>query len=106
MKITTFRRDVETDGRRAVVAFSDDCRTKMPCGRDFTMNALYARRRRNRARPDRPRASQTSLARRHPLHRGSAEDRIREDYLRILRFFPLSCLVCGTRGSTPRTLAA
>ena len=41
-EITTFRRDVETNGRRAVVAFSDnildDARR-----RDFTMNALYAR---------------------------------------------------------------
>jgi poly(A) polymerase len=42
-EVTTFRRDVETDGRRAVVAFStdklDDARR-----RDFTINALYADR--------------------------------------------------------------
>ncbi|MEM9851776.1 MAG: CCA tRNA nucleotidyltransferase, partial [Pseudomonadota bacterium] len=40
-EVTTFRRDVATDGRRAVVAFAsdiaDDARR-----RDFTMNALYA----------------------------------------------------------------
>jgi poly(A) polymerase len=42
-ELTTFRRDVETDGRRAVVAYStrieDDAQR-----RDFTMNALYADR--------------------------------------------------------------
>ncbi len=40
-EITTLRRDVETDGRRAVVAFSDDWAEDAQ-RRDFTMNALYA----------------------------------------------------------------
>ena len=40
-EVTTFRRDVETFGRRAVVAFSDDL-SEDAARRDFTMNALYA----------------------------------------------------------------
>jgi poly(A) polymerase len=40
-EVTTFRRDVETDGRRAVVAFSDRIEEDAQ-RRDFTMNALYA----------------------------------------------------------------
>src|ERR1700722_3068552 len=39
-EITTLRRDVSTDGRRAVVAYTDDWR-KDASRRDFTMNALY-----------------------------------------------------------------
>ncbi|MDQ7069663.1 MAG: CCA tRNA nucleotidyltransferase, partial [Rhodobacterales bacterium] len=39
-EITTFRRDIETDGRRAVVAFSDSI-VEDARRRDFTMNALY-----------------------------------------------------------------
>ena len=39
-EVTTFRRDVETDGRRAVVAFSDSMEEDA-ARRDFTMNALY-----------------------------------------------------------------
>ncbi len=40
-EITTFRHDVETDGRRAVVAFASDV-AEDAARRDFTMNALYA----------------------------------------------------------------
>src|SRR3546814_12905364 len=40
-EITTLRRDVETDGRRATVAFADDWRDDA-ARRDFTINALYA----------------------------------------------------------------
>ena len=40
-EITTFRADTETDGRRAVVRFSDDI-AEDAARRDFTMNALYA----------------------------------------------------------------
>jgi poly(A) polymerase len=42
-EVTTFRRDVETDGRRAVVAFSTRIEEDAE-RRDFTMNALYADR--------------------------------------------------------------
>ena len=46
-EVTTFRRDVETDGRHATVAFSTDV-AEDAARRDFTMNALYADRRRAR----------------------------------------------------------
>ncbi|MEJ6396579.1 CCA tRNA nucleotidyltransferase [Yoonia sp. 208BN28-4] len=83
-EITTFRRDVETDGRRAVVAFStdmaDDARR-----RDFTMNALYAA-------PDGTVLDPVGqglddLAARKVRFIDDADMRIKEDYLRILRFF-------------------
>lgn len=83
-EVTTFRRDVETDGRRAVVAFStdklDDARR-----RDFTMNALYADRRGTVIDPLGLGLSDLSAGRIRFIE--DAEARIREDYLRILRFF-------------------
>lgn len=83
-EVTTFRRDVETDGRRAVVAFADDI-GQDALRRDFTMNALYAR-------PDGTVVDPLGqglddLARRHVRFIENPEQRIREDYLRILRFF-------------------
>lgn len=82
-EITTFRKDVETDGRRAVVAFSDDVKDDAR-RRDFTMNAIYAR-------PDGeivdPLGGLDDLWARRVRFIDDAEQRIREDYLRILRFF-------------------
>jgi len=82
-EITTFRRDVATDGRRAVVAFSD-CLKEDAARRDFTMNALYAR-------PDGevvdPLDGLPDLMTRRVRFIGTAENRIREDYLRSLRYF-------------------
>ncbi|MBO9412188.1 MULTISPECIES: CCA tRNA nucleotidyltransferase [unclassified Ruegeria] len=82
-EITTFRRDVETDGRRAVVAFADTIEEDA-ARRDFTMNALYAR-------PDGtvldPLNGLPDLQARRVRFIGTAENRIREDYLRSLRFF-------------------
>ena len=82
-EVTTLRADVETDGRRAKVAFGRDW--KADAGRrDFTINALYAE------------ADGTivdfvgglaDLESRTLRFIGDAEARIREDYLRILRFF-------------------
>lgn len=82
-EVTTFRRDVETDGRRAVVAFSDDIGEDAR-RRDFTMNALYATR--DGAVLD-PVGGLPDLAARRLRFVGRPEQRIREDYLRILRFF-------------------
>ncbi|SFA47509.1 poly(A) polymerase [Paracoccus halophilus] len=82
-EVTTFRRDVETDGRRAVVAFSDDIRDDAR-RRDFTMNALYATA---TGRIVDPVGGLPDLASRKLRFVGDARDRIREDYLRILRFF-------------------
>ncbi|MFN4154394.1 MAG: CCA tRNA nucleotidyltransferase [Paracoccaceae bacterium] len=82
-EVTTFRRDVETDGRHAVVAFStlveDDA-----ARRDFTMNALYADR--TGAVID-PLGGLPDLVARRVRFVGDAGARIAEDYLRILRFF-------------------
>ncbi|KXF88699.1 CCA tRNA nucleotidyltransferase [Phaeobacter inhibens] len=82
-EITTFRRDVATDGRRAVVAFADRIEEDA-ARRDFTMNALYAR-------PDGglvdPLNGLPDLRVRLVRFIGSAAQRIREDYLRSLRYF-------------------
>jgi poly(A) polymerase len=82
-EITTFRRDVATDGRRAVVAFADSLEDDA-CRRDFTMNALYADL--DGAVLD-PLGGMTDLMARKVRFIGEPQDRIREDYLRILRFF-------------------
>lgn len=83
-EITTFRRDVETFGRHAVVAFSEDIREDA-ARRDFTMNALYALP--DGTVVDPLGVGLTDLEARHVRFVGDAETRIREDYLRILRFF-------------------
>ncbi|MEM7663956.1 MAG: CCA tRNA nucleotidyltransferase [Pseudomonadota bacterium] len=83
IEVTTFRADVETDGRRAVVAFTPDI--AVDAGRrDFTMNALYADRAGNLVDPL---GGLSDLRARKVRFIGKAHDRIREDYLRILRFF-------------------
>jgi len=82
-EITTLRRDVETDGRRAKVEFTDDWQADA-ARRDFTMNAIYAE------------ADGTlhdyfggrdDLAKGYVRFIGKPDDRIKEDVLRILRFF-------------------
>jgi poly(A) polymerase len=82
-EVTTFRRDVETDGRRAVVAYSDRLEDDA-ARRDFTMNALYAR-------PDGevidPVGGLADLRAGRLRFIGDPQARIAEDYLRILRFF-------------------
>jgi poly(A) polymerase len=83
-EITTWRRDVETDGRRAVVAFADRIEDDA-MRRDFTMNALYARR--DGEVLDPLGGGIADALSRHIRFVGEAEARIREDYLRILRFF-------------------
>ena len=82
-EITTFRRDVETDGRRAVVSFSRDLADDA-ARRDFTMNALYAEP--SGAVVD-PLGGLPDLLARRVRFVGNPDQRIREDYLRILRFF-------------------
>lgn len=82
-EITTFRKDVATDGRRAVVAFTSDV-AEDAARRDFTMNAIYAR-------PDGtvvdPLGGMADLRAHRVRFIGDAETRIREDYLRSLRYF-------------------
>lgn len=82
-EITTFRKDVETFGRHATVAFSDDVEEDAR-RRDFTMNALYARR--DGTVMD-PLGGIGDLEARRVRFIDDPGLRIREDYLRILRFF-------------------
>lgn len=82
-ELTTLRRDVETDGRRAVVAFTDDW-IQDANRRDFTFNALYADRDGTLYDPFDGRAD---LAAGRVRFIGDADTRIAEDHLRVLRFF-------------------
>ena len=83
-EITTLRRDVSTDGRRATVAFTDDWQEDA-ARRDFTINALSAD----------PETGElfdyfgglADLEHRHIRFIGDPLQRIAEDHLRILRFF-------------------
>ena len=82
-EVTTFRRDVDTDGRRARVAFAADV-AEDARRRDFTMNALYAR---SDGTVIDPLGGLPDLRARKVRFIDDPEARIREDYLRILRFF-------------------
>lgn len=83
-EITTLRRDVETDGRRAVVAFTQDW-AEDAARRDFRLNALYADA--SGAVFDPTGGGLADAAAGRIVFVGEAETRIREDNLRILRFF-------------------
>jgi poly(A) polymerase len=84
VEITTLRHDVSTDGRRATVAFAQDWQDDA-ARRDFTINALYAD----------PATGEVwdyfgglqDLKARRLRFIGDAHERIREDHLRILRYF-------------------
>ena len=84
VEVTTLRRDVSTDGRRATVAFTDDW-SEDAARRDFTINALTAD----------PRSGEVfdyfggldDLDARRVRFIGDPLTRIAEDHLRILRFF-------------------
>ncbi len=82
-EVTTLRRDVATDGRRATVAFTTDWAEDAQ-RRDFTMNALYADA--NGAILDTV-GGVADLEAGRVRFVGDAATRIREDYLRILRLF-------------------
>lgn len=82
-EVTTFRKDVATDGRRAVVSFStqiDDDAIR----RDFTMNALYAD---STGMVVDPLGGLPDLLARCVRFIQNGDERVKEDYLRILRFF-------------------
>lgn len=84
VEVTTLRRDVSTDGRRATIAYTDDWREDA-ARRDFTINALYAD----------PETGEIfdyfggvgDLAAGVVRFIGEPHQRIAEDHLRILRFF-------------------
>ena len=84
VEVTTLRHDVSTDGRRATVAFANDWREDA-ARRDFTINALYVD----------PHTLELfdyfggldDLAARRVRFIGDPHQRIREDHLRILRYY-------------------
>lgn len=82
-EITTLRVDVKTDGRRADVAFTGDWLEDAK-RRDFTINALYCDA---DGTVHDPLGGREDLKARRVRFIGDAHQRIREDYLRILRFF-------------------
>lgn len=102
VEITTLRRDVSTDGRHATVAFSQNWQEDA-ARRDFTINALYAD----------PRdltvhdyfGGLADLGQRRLRFIGDAEARIREDYLRILRYFRFQARF-GSHPADPEAEAA
>ncbi len=109
-QITTYRRDIKTDGRHAQVAFSECMKTDAG-RRDFTMNALYADA---AGTVFDPMSGLDDLRRGRVRFIGDAGQRIAEDGLRILRFFRMSALygadggdkldaaglaACGTHGA-------
>ena len=83
-EVTTLRRDVTTDGRRATVAFTDKWEEDA-ARRDFRMNALYADGQGQVFDPTGGGLDDARTGR--VIFIGDAHTRIREDYLRILRFF-------------------
>ena len=83
VEITTLRRDVETDGRRAIVAFTCDWREDA-ARRDFTINAMSLTR--DGAVFDYF-GGLTDLRDRRVRFVGDPAARVAEDYLRVLRFF-------------------
>jgi poly(A) polymerase len=83
IEVTTFRRDVETNGRHARVSFSTDV-AEDAARRDFTLNALYAD---GSGHVIDPLGALPDLRAGHVRFVGTPADRIREDHLRILRFF-------------------
>ena len=82
-EVTTLREDVETHGRHATVAFTGDWAADAR-RRDFTLNALYCDA---DGEIFDPLSGYADLVQRRVRFIGDARARIREDYLRILRFF-------------------
>jgi poly(A) polymerase len=92
-EVTTLRRDVETFGRHATVAFTDDWAEDAE-RRDFTMNALYADA---SGKIHDPANGYADILKRRVRFVGDPRARIREDYLRILRFFRFHARYGGVR---------
>jgi len=103
LEVTTFRRDVKTDGRHATVAFSSDIHQDA-ARRDFTMNALYADA---SGLVIDPLGGMADLLARRLRFVGDPNHRIAEDYLRILRYFRFFAIYGDpAQGFDPDILAA
>lgn len=100
-EVTTLREDVRTDGRRAVVRFGRDWRADA-ARRDFTVNAMSLTR--GGVLSDFF-GGQADLAARHIRFIGDPRQRIREDVLRILRFFRFQASY-GAGQADPAALSA
>jgi poly(A) polymerase len=87
-EVTTLRKDVATHGRHATVAFTDDWIADAS-RRDFTINALYCAA---DGETFDPLGGYDDVVARRVRFIGNAAERIREDYLRILRFFRMTAL--------------
>lgn len=94
VEVTTLRRDLETDGRRAVVAFGTDP-AEDAMRRDFTVNALYLAADGTLLDPT---GGLPDLALRRIRFVGDPSTRLREDYLRALRYFRFHAQVGDPEG--------
>lgn len=83
IEITTLRRDVQTNGRHAIVEFSKDWEQDAK-RRDFTINALY---RNAQGEIEDYVGGLLDIEKRKVIFVGDADQRIREDYLRIWRYY-------------------
>jgi poly(A) polymerase len=103
LEVTTFRKDIDTDGRHAVVAFSDSLEDDA-ARRDFRMNALYADR---MGKLTDPTGGMADIEARKICFVGAADQRVREDYLRIVRLFRFAAqLGFGAKGIDPAAAQA
>ena len=102
-EVTTFRRDIETDGRHAKVMFSQNI-AQDAARRDFTMNAIYATPLGDLVDPL---GGLPDLLARRLRCVGDPAIRIAEDYLRILRYFRFHAIYADPdHGFDPDALAA
>ena len=85
-EITTLRKDISTDGRHASVLFTDDWEDDSK-RRDFTFNAIYLD---SNGKIFDPQSGVNDLKNKKVKFIGNPDERIKEDYLRILRFIRFS----------------
>lgn len=93
LEITSLRKDVSTDGRHAVVEFTDDWKEDAS-RRDLTINAVYADEKGNVFDYY---DGISDLEKGIVRFIGDADQRVKEDYLRILRFFRFHSLFAKTK---------
>ena len=82
LEITTLRKDIKTDGRHAIIKYTDDWQLDSE-RRDFTINAIYLD---INGKIFDPQMGTTDLKNKNVKFIGDPQKRIEEDYLRIIRF--------------------